>query len=1204
MHVLTYDDWRTHFTSELVALLDVPYLWNSVGIGSVNVTASFYPTLLVQGFLAKVGFDFGVIERALYMVPIIIFAPLGAYLLCNAIVAHRLAAVMGSLIFVFNTYFILVQTRHLTIATAYALFPLALYFLLKLLRGSTILSAIKFGLVASVLAAYDFRIFYILAFVTCFLTLAYLVNMLIERRQIAQVLRVGLLAALSLVIPVLLNLYWLYGLSKTASLEENAVISRGLFGNGILNINYALALFLPFWNGAKPEWFALQSIPPFFWLVPAIAAAGLYLGRRNRFVILFGCVALLGVLLTKQVAEPFTAIYPWLYSNLPGFNVFREASKFYVLIAVGYAVLVSAFFACWRRHARRFSKRIIVYLPYGAIASLIVIVILPLMTGTIGTLFTERTIPQDYVTLKEFQARQTGHYRVLWLPQESRWSYYDNRIKNINADVLFKAHGQEKASSKRYIEAITDLMRTGGSEDILRMAGVRYVVVPLRDVGNDDDFYVYYSHNKQAYLDLLNSLNWLKKVDIGTRDVAVYENSKYNSYISASDTMYSIGKESPDRYKNVAHSGVQTSAKQFDYVQSEVNVRSLANIKTLFKDGSNETVQQLNSKDYSNMLFADASLRGHRYVIDQGNMHVYQKANDSVAVNRREIASSAEKLVASVRLEPNGHYALGIGKLLKRIDAQQGARRDVGYGNEEVSLYQYSTQNLIKNGSFESSIWTNSSEKCNDNGVHTKSDSIDTTQQFTTSGTKSLRMNAEQFIACADSETLPVSGGERYALSYKFKILFGQRVGYRLVFNDKAKTVVDNSLSMRTGDFSAVNDWFTVPQGASQVTIRLLTYPDEQNKRTALAVFDNVEMRKIKVVATIADKRSPQFTKYDLAASEVLDARVTREASNISNEIANGSLEDGLWQQDVDDCNSHDDRPAIDMKLSDNASDGIKSLLLSAKRHVACTGIDNIAVEEGRRYTLSFNYMSPNAQQAGYYIRFNDNDSEAYGERIDIEDKAWRLFTKTIDVPYGATKMSIQVYSYSDDYSADYQLNYYDNFRLSKAAMTEGRYYLMSTPKHDMKPPEQVTFRDSSPTEKIVHIRSASSGFYLNFSERYHDAWKADVIYADHANKATTGAKRINDAEHHRWGGTFNTWFINPSDICTNDKGLCVQNSDGSWDMKLALRFLPQSHMNRAALLSLAVFVGCVLYLLYASVSRSPEVSAARRGRVYKLKSR
>jgi len=31
-----------------------------------------------------------------------------------------------------------------------------------------------------------------------------------------------------------------------------------------------------------------------------------------------------------------------LYDNLPGFNAFREASKFYVLIALGYAVGIAS----------------------------------------------------------------------------------------------------------------------------------------------------------------------------------------------------------------------------------------------------------------------------------------------------------------------------------------------------------------------------------------------------------------------------------------------------------------------------------------------------------------------------------------------------------------------------------------------------------------------------------------------------------------------------------------------------------------------------------------------------------------------------------------------------------------------------------------------------------------------------------------------
>ena len=64
--------------------------------------------------------------------------------------------------------------------------------------------------------------------------------------------------------------------------------------------------------------------------------------RRRRYILFFAGVAVVGILLSKQTSQPFDSLYYWLYDNMPGFNAFREASKFYVLIALGYAVGIAS----------------------------------------------------------------------------------------------------------------------------------------------------------------------------------------------------------------------------------------------------------------------------------------------------------------------------------------------------------------------------------------------------------------------------------------------------------------------------------------------------------------------------------------------------------------------------------------------------------------------------------------------------------------------------------------------------------------------------------------------------------------------------------------------------------------------------------------------------------------------------------------------
>jgi len=62
----------------------------------------------------------------------------------------------------------------------------------------------------------------------------------------------------------------------------------------------------------------MRTNASYFWLIPIFAFAGLWVGRKNKDVVFFGVMALIGILLSKQVDDPFPGLYPWLFKNVPG----------------------------------------------------------------------------------------------------------------------------------------------------------------------------------------------------------------------------------------------------------------------------------------------------------------------------------------------------------------------------------------------------------------------------------------------------------------------------------------------------------------------------------------------------------------------------------------------------------------------------------------------------------------------------------------------------------------------------------------------------------------------------------------------------------------------------------------------------------------------------------------------------------------------
>lgn len=86
-----------------------------------------------------------------------------------------------------------------------------------------------------------------------------------------------------------------------------------------------------------------------------------------------------------------------------------------------------------------------------------------------------------------------------------------------------------------------------------------------------------------------------------------------------------------------------------------------------------------------------------------------------------------------------------------------------------------------------------------------------------------------------------------------------------------------------------------------------------------------------------------------------------------SNIVSNGSFEDGLWRKDAIDCNKYDDKGMVDMKLSNDAYDGHRSLMLSTRLHSACTYVP-VNLERNATYFISYTAKSKNTPTSSFFI--------------------------------------------------------------------------------------------------------------------------------------------------------------------------------------------------------------------------------------------
>ena len=264
------------------------------------------------------------------------------------------------------------------------------------------------------------------------------------------------------------------------------------------------------------------------------------------------------------------------------------------------------------------------------------------------------------------------------------------------------------------------------------------------------------------------------------------------------------------------------------------------------------------------------------------------------------------------------------------------------------------------------------------------------------------------------------------------------------------------------------------------------------------------------------------------------------------NLIANPSLEQGLWQKEVEDCFNKDDSPDIAMKQTSQSSDGKAALQLESAKHIACTGPSAISVQPGEHYLLSFDYQSEQGTDAGYYIGFNDNESQSGDSRLTQSGKDWHRFSKEIAVPANAQQLRIKFYAYPES-SGNKRTARFDNVNLVRIPPLQQQFYAVAAPKTDLAEPKNIESVRHDPTKWSIAIQGATKPFFLLTKETYHDKWQL----------ALTGGKTLADTPHFAVNNTMNGWYIDPARLCDGAKN-CTQNDDGSYDIAMTMTFVPQ----------------------------------------------
>ncbi len=1184
--ILNHSDW-TFWGQQ--AIKELWYSWGSWlsfnGFGAVNIQIPFLGFNLVWSLFGLIGWSYDAATKVTFMIPIAVLGFIAPYVLFRYLLRHEAIAFCAALYYGTAIYFLVKQTAHLPIALVYALAPLVLWAFLRALERSTAARWISFGLLYTVSIIYEVRI----TFVVTLLLAGYLLGCGWPwlRRQ-------GWWLIFGGTVVVGLNLFWLLPTVLGGGTQAIAgVADRGLFGNQLFDLVHAFTAMESSWTGALPRQdFVMQDVMWYLWLVPLLAWSVLLqlqqLNRRERvWAIFWAVLTLAGIFLTKQADLPLAGAYEWMYNHVPGFSLFREASKFYLLSDMGYAGLLGLALVAWWRWAQTIAwRRWAVMVAGVGVVGLSLFNLWPLVNGRIGTMFTPRHMPADYVTLNAFLQHQNDYFRTYWVPRPSRWNAYSNlhpQLSSVDAvgsdwkdfDTASQSGGNESSQ-----QAAVAMLRKPYAADLLNRSSVKYLIVPSRDTANEDDFFQFYGDDRQFFLHQLDALPFLKRIDIGTKEVVVYQNVGYKAYVSAPGSVIRL----PDMAgleRTLGFAGQQLG-KSFDFVAGAVaGTQGATGVQDIFAALTRQSMspgkltQTINPPGDQRTLYLNTDHAELSYQVQQGRTLVVSRQQVAgLQVNGRPVepAGSSTTTVARVILLAGAQYYMQYGQTLLPVDSGDGGVHPLGALADALTLVRVTPANQVNNPSLEQGLWQTKVSDCN--AYDSFADISMDTSDDATDGRQSLELDAGRHTACTGPAPLAVTAGTNLVFSFDYRVLNGLGGGYRLSFNDAAKTVISDQLTGGDNSWRQLSRTVTVPAGATSLAIQLLATPNDRTPIRGVVRYDNLAVRTIASQTPLAAAAPPSYQSVGLPAAGPLRFTYADASFDYRNLLPNPSFEQGLWRDKVGDCYNYDDHPDIKMSLNHQVhSDGDQSLQLEARRHVACTGLSDIPVVTGGTYLLSFDYQSPNATTGRYYMSFNDPKRTVMSDWLPIKDQTWQTLTRTVSVPAGATSATLFVYAYPDETNGAYVINRYDNFSLTRVPDLADQYYLVDAPSSTPVSTPAMSWTAAGPTQKQLHIQGARGTFYVAMSEAYNPHWQL---------AGAGGGRAIPAASHLKLNDFENGWYIDVAALCQGKQSFCHRQADGSYNLELLATFTPQRYFYAGAAASGLTLVACLGYLAWA----------------------
>lgn len=526
---LASGDWGIKFPGALEQYSFYPQAWdahfgNGLGGNAVFLLGLDTYYFGVVTFLFRyLNLPWVYIERLLWVVPFMLLTSVGSILLFRYLFVSSLHSLLSMFIYGFNTYIIMITSGgQMGVVLGYAAAPLVLYGFISALQEKSIkirfVRIVAAGLFVSLQFAFDLRLTYI--------TLAVVVAWVIMEAASRKNGKVFVYAALPVMIAGLLHAFWLL---PFVLIRQNPLAS---LGEEFTNVGMVRFLsFAPFEHTLsllQPNWpenifGKIHFFQPEFLFIPIVAFSSLlfiyqtHLSiMQKKAIMFFSLLGLVGAYLSKGTNLPLGDFYIWLFNIIPGFVMFRDSTKFYLLIALSYSVLIP--FSLLQIGSWIGQKTGGKHKQASIVAVTVTFVLMWFLihregiAGQIGGTFSPRSVPQEYVRLQEFFVANDGFSRLLWVPRRHRYGYVADTLPGLTLETLRVASAA----------AFPSWLAEDKNKKRLARFSVSHIIVPTDPMG---ELFVagerYDGAARQALIAALDKDASLERLDI--LDIAVYK---------------------------------------------------------------------------------------------------------------------------------------------------------------------------------------------------------------------------------------------------------------------------------------------------------------------------------------------------------------------------------------------------------------------------------------------------------------------------------------------------------------------------------------------------------------------------------------------------------------------------------------------------------------------------------------------------------